>query len=201
MLDAVSRNGRRLLNLIEDMLTISKIQLGAFTSNLCPVDLARLIPEPVDLVMSSMQDGGITFDVRAPAEGLMVNGDAGQLGRVLTNLLTNAVKYTPRGGKVTCTAAAKDDDAVLVVQDTGMGIPAGEQESLGTPFFRGSNAVQREIQGSGLGLSIVRTVVGQHNGTLELESAEGAGTTVTVRIPLLRSGTLSGAARTRRAVP
>jgi two-component system phosphate regulon sensor histidine kinase PhoR len=201
MLDAVSRNGRRLLSLIEDMMTISKIQLGAFTSNLCPVDLAGLIPEPVDLVMSSMQDGGITFDVRAPAEGLMVNGDAGQLGRVLTNLLTNAAKYTPPGGKVTCTAGAKDDDAVLVVQDTGMGIPADEQESLGTPFFRGSNAVQRQIQGSGLGLSIVRTVVGQHNGKLELESAEGAGTTVTVRIPLLRSGTLSGAAGTRRAVP
>ena len=85
--------------------------------------------------------------------------------------------------------------------DTGMGIPADEQESLGTPFFRASNAVRREIQGSGLGLSIVRTVVGQHNGKLELESVEDVGTTVTVRIPLLRSGTLSGAARIRRAVP
>jgi two-component system phosphate regulon sensor histidine kinase PhoR len=201
MLDAVSRNGRRLLSLIEDMLTISKIELGVFTSSLRPVDLGRLVPEPVDLIMPSMQDGGITFDVRAPREGLMVNGDAGQLGRVLTNLLTNAVKYTPRGGRVTCTAAAQDDDAVLVVQDTGMGIPKDEQESLGTPFFRASNAVRREIQGSGLGLSIVRTVVGQHNGKLELESVEGVGTTVTVRIPLLRSGALSGAARTRRAVP
>jgi two-component system phosphate regulon sensor histidine kinase PhoR len=201
MLDAVSRNGRRLLSLIEDMLTISKIQLGVFTSNLCPVDLAHLVPEPVDLVMPSMQDGEITFDVRAPREGLMVNGDAGQLGRVLTNLLTNAVKYTPRGGRVTCTVAVKDDDAVLVVQDTGMGIPEDEQESLGIPFFRASNAVRHEIQGSGLGLSIVRTVVGQHNGKLELESVEGVGTTVTVRIPLLHSGTLSGAARTRRAVP
>jgi signal transduction histidine kinase len=201
MLDAVSRNGRRLLSLIEDMLTISKIQMGVFTSNLCPVDLARLVPEPVDLVMSSIEDAEITFDVRAPREGLMVNGDAGQLGRVLTNLLTNAVKYTPRGGRVTCTAAVEDDDAVLVVQDTGMGVPEDELESLGTPFFRASNVVRREIQGSGLGLSIVRTVVGQHNGKLELESAEGVGTTVTVRIPLLRSGTLSGAARTRRAVP
>jgi signal transduction histidine kinase len=82
-----------------------------------------------------------------------------------------------------------------------MGIPEDELASLGTPFFRASNVVRREIQGSGLGLSIVRTVVGQHNGKLELESAEGVGTTVTVRIPLLRSGTLSGAARTRRAVP
>lgn len=201
MLDAVSRNGRRLLSLIEDMLTISTIELGVFTSNLRPVDLGRLLPEPVDLILPSMQDSGITFDVRAPGEELMVNGDAGQLGRVLTNLLTNAVKYTPRGGRVTCTAAVEDDDAVLVVQDTGIGIPKDEQESLGTPFFRASNAVHREIQGSGLGLSIVRTVVGQHNGKLELESVEGVGTTVTVRIPLLRSGAPAGAARARRAVP
>jgi signal transduction histidine kinase len=102
---------------------------------------------------------------------------------------------------VTCSAAVEDDDAVLVVQDTGMGIPEAEQESLGTPFFRASNAVRREIQGSGLGLSIVRTVVRQHHGQLELESAEGVGTTVTVRIPLLRSGAPAAAARTRRAVP
>jgi signal transduction histidine kinase len=200
MLDAVSRNGRRLQNLIEDMLTISKIELGAFTSDLRPVDLGRLIPEPVDMIMPSMRNAGITFDVSPPDEGLMVNGDAGQLGRVLTNLLTNAMKYTPPGGRVTCTAAAQDDDAVLIVQDTGMGIPEDEQESLGTPFFRASNAVRREIQGSGLGLSIVRTVVGHHNGKLELESVEGAGTKVTVRIPLLHPETLSGVARAQRAV-
>jgi two-component system phosphate regulon sensor histidine kinase PhoR len=201
MLDAVSRNGRRLLNLIEDMLTISKIELGVFTSDLRPTDLSRLIPEPVDMITPSMQDGGITFDARLPGEELMVNGDAGQLGRVLMNLLTNAVKYTPRGGRVICTATAKDGHALLVVQDTGMGVPEDEQESLGTPFFRASNAVRREIQGSGLGLSIVRTVVGHHHGKLELESVEGVGTKVTVRIPLLRSGTLPRAAQTQRAVP
>jgi len=201
MLDAVNRNGRRLLNLIEDMLTISKIELGAFTSDLRPMDLGRLIAEPVDMITPSMRDAGIAFDVTPPDQGLMVNGDAGQLGRVLMNLLTNALKYTPQGGRVTCTAAAEEDDAVLIVQDTGMGIPEDEQESLGTPFFRASNAVRHEIQGSGLGLSIVRTVVGNHNGKVELESAEGVGTRVTVRIPLARPRTLSGAAQTRRAVP
>jgi signal transduction histidine kinase/CHASE3 domain sensor protein len=200
MLDSVSRNGRRLLNLIEDMLTISKIELGVFTSNLRPTDLSRLIPEPVDMITPSMVDGGISFDARLPGEELMVNGDAGQLGRVLMNLLTNAVKYTPRGGRVMCTAAAQDGHALLTVQDTGMGIPADEQGFLGTPFFRASNAVLREIQGSGLGLSIVRTVVGHHNGKLELESVEGVGTKVTVRIPLLHSGTPSEATQTEGAV-
>ena len=145
MLDAVSRNGRRLLSLIEDMLTISKIQLGVFTSNLCPVDLAHLIPEPWTWSCHRCRMAGSpsTFGPRAGADG---ERGRRQLGRVLTNLLTNAVKYTPRGGRVTCTAAVEDDDAVLVVQDTGMGIPEDEQESLGTPFFRASNAVRREIQ-------------------------------------------------------
>jgi len=201
MLDAVSRNGRRLLNLIEDMLTISKIELGAFTSDLRPVDLAHLIPEPADLIMPSMRDAGITFELSLPQQRLMVNGDAGQLGRVLMNLLTNAVKYTPRGGRVRCTAGTAEEDAVLAVEDTGMGIPKDEQESLGTPFFRASNAVRHEIQGSGLGLSIVRTVVRHHHGKLQLESVEGVGTKVTIRLPLLRPAALSGAGRAGGAVP
>jgi signal transduction histidine kinase len=165
------------------------------------MDLGRAMSEPADMITPSMRDAGIAFEVIPPDEALMVNGDAGQLGRVLMNLLTNATKYTPRGGRVTFSAKAEDDDALLMVQDTGMGIPEEELESLGTPFFRASNAVQREIQGSGLGLSIVRTVVGHHNGTVELDSVEGVGTKVTVRIPLLRSTALSGAAQTRRAVP
>jgi signal transduction histidine kinase len=82
-----------------------------------------------------------------------------------------------------------------------MGIPEDEQESLGTPFFRASNAVRREIQGSGLGLSIVGTVVANHKGKVELKSTEGVGTTVTIRIPLLRSSMLSGTAQTGEAVP
>ena len=156
-----------------------------FTSSLRPVDLGRLVPEAVDLIMPSAETGVPSWRA-APREALMVNGDAGQMGRVLTNLLTNAVKYTPRAGRVTCTAAVEDDDAVLVVQDTGMGIPEAELESLGTPFFRASNAVRREIQGSGLGLSLSCALssgpasrpAGAWN------QAEGVGTTVTVRIPL-----------------
>ena len=207
MLGTVDRNVRRLENLIEDMLTISRIELGAFTSNLRPVDLARLVPESVDVARPLAVGGGLTLDVIAPDGGLVVDGDADQLDRVLMNLLTNAVKYTPSGGRVTLTATREGDDAMLVVQDTGIGIPEKEQESLFTPFFRASNAVDRVITGSGLGLSIVLTIIQHHHGELELKSAEGAGTTVTVRIPLLRDGTadLAGAredgARPDRARP
>ncbi len=185
MLDAVSRNTRRLQNLIEDMLTISKIEFGGFTSDLRPMDLASLVPGAVDLLHRSPEDNGLVFDVSTPQHGLMVDGDARQLDRVLMNLLSNAVKYTPSGGHVALTAGRRGDDAVIEVRDTGMGIPDQEQPSLFTRFFRASNALERAIQGSGLGLSIARTIVQNHHGDIEVTSKEGVGTTVTVRIPLI----------------
>lgn len=185
MLAVAGRSVRRLGNLIEDMLAISKIELGAFSSELRPMDLAGLVPEAVEMVEASAASGGLTLEVATGEGELMVSGDAGQLERVLMNLLTNAVKYTPGGGRVSLRAAREGGDAVVVVRDTGIGIPEREQQSLFAPFFRASNAVERSITGSGLGLSIVRKIIEQHHGTLDLVSAENAGTTVTVRIPLL----------------
>lgn len=184
MLDAVDRNGRRLQNLIEDMLTISKIELGAFTSDLRPVDLAGLLPDAADMVRPSADEGGLIFEVTAPDQGLVVDGDADQLDRVLMNLLSNAVKYTPSGGTVRLSAAREDGEAVLVVSDTGIGIPEQDQKSLFTRFFRATNAVERAYSGSGLGLSIARSIIQNHHGRIGLKSTEGAGTTVTVRLPL-----------------
>jgi two-component system phosphate regulon sensor histidine kinase PhoR len=185
MLDAVARNARRLQTLIEDMLTISTIELGKFTSSLRPVDLAAVVPRAAEVIRPSAADKDLVFEVDCPPGGLMVDGDAGQLDRVVVNLLSNAVKYTPRYGRVTLTASGDGDQAVLTVADTGMGIPEQDQKSLFTRFFRASNAVERAVPGSGLGLSIVRSVVANHHGAVTLESAEDRGTTVTVRIPLL----------------
>jgi signal transduction histidine kinase len=142
----------------------------------------------VDLIQLSPEDNGLVFDVSSPACGLIVDGDANQLDRVLMNLLSNAVKYTPSGGHITLTAGRRGADAVIEVRDTGIGIPEQEQQALFTRFFRATNAVDRAIQGSGLGLSIVRTIIQNHHGEVELTSREGAGTMVTVRIPLLGDG-------------
>jgi two-component system phosphate regulon sensor histidine kinase PhoR len=130
----------------------------------------------------------------------MVDGDPEQLDRVLINLLSNAVKYTPRHGSVRLTATREDGCALLTVADTGVGIPEQDQKSLFTPFFRASNAVDRAVPGSGLGLSIVRTVVTNHHGEVSLNSTEGHGTTIMVRIPLLDGAgqaAPAGAARNR----
>jgi two-component system phosphate regulon sensor histidine kinase PhoR len=185
MLEAVDRNAQRLRTLIEDVLTISKIELGAFTSRLQPVDLASLVWAAADVIRPSAGVGGLTFETVAPDRGLMVDGDAEQLDRVLVNLLSNAVKYTPRGGNVSLSLAQEGGSAVLTVADTGIGIPEKDQESLFTRFFRASNAVARAMPGSGLGLSIVRTIVANHHGKISIASIEGEGTTVAVRLPLL----------------
>jgi signal transduction histidine kinase len=202
MLDAVARNVRRLQTLIEDMLTISKIELGQFSSALRPVDLAHIVPQSADVIRPSAVGRGLNFQVACPDDGLMVDGDPEQLDRVVINLLSNAVKYTPSGGRVTLTAAREGDSVQLMVADTGMGIPEKDQQSLFTRFFRASNAVARAVPGSGLGLSIVRTVISNHHGEVSLTSQEGLGTTVTVRIPVLRTIPEQGepsAAKTRTA--
>jgi signal transduction histidine kinase len=195
MLGAVDRNVRRLKTMIEDMLTISKIELGAFASRLHPLDLTTLIPTAADVIRPSAAAGGLSFEVSYPDHDLMVDGDPEQLDRVLVNLLSNAVKYTPRGGAVVLTAGTTDGSAVLTVSDTGIGIPEADQASLFTRFFRASNAVEAAIPGSGLGLSIVRTIVTNHHGELSIESQQGQGTTVTVRIPLQGHPAQAGAHR------
>jgi two-component system phosphate regulon sensor histidine kinase PhoR len=187
MLDAVDRNARRLKTMTEDMLTISKIELGAFTSQLRPLDLTSLVPAAADVIRPSAAAGGLSFEISCPAHGLMVDGDPEQLDRVIVNLLSNAVKYTPRGGSVALTVDDAGGSAVLTIADTGIGIPEKDQGSLFTRFFRASNAVEAAIPGSGLGLSIAGTIVGNHRGDLGVESVQDRGTTVTVRIPLRAS--------------
>ena len=188
MLDAVDRNARRLMTLIENMLTTTKIEMGGFTTRRSPA---------ADVIRPAAAAGGLDLEVSCPPSGLIVDGDADQLDRVLINLLSNAVKYTPKGGQVRTSLACEGDAAVLTVADTGIGIPAPDQAALFTRFFRASNAVAGAVPGSGLGMSIARTIVANHDGDISVESAEGAGTTVTVRIALAKAGVPP--ARTDRA--
>jgi two-component system, OmpR family, phosphate regulon sensor histidine kinase PhoR len=150
-----------------------------------PVHVADVVTSAVDAVRPSAAAGKLTLAYPDPAPDLVVPGDSGQLERLMINLLTNAVKFTPERGRIGVTTAADDGTAVICVRDTGIGIPARDQKELFTRFYRASNATARQIPGTGLGLTIVRTIVSRHGGDLSLESAEDEGTTVTVRLPLL----------------
>jgi two-component system phosphate regulon sensor histidine kinase PhoR len=186
-LETVSRNAARLQDLIEDLLTLSAIEAGTFTTASKPTDLLDIIAMALEDAAPAVASKGVTLTSALPSESLVVNGDAGQLTRVLTNLLSNAVKFTPSGGQVTVTAETDGGQAVVSVADTGIGIPAGDRKDLFTRFFRASNATKRAIPGTGLGLAIVQTIVVGHGGEMSLQSQEGEGTTVSVRLPLAES--------------
>jgi hypothetical protein len=113
-------------------------------------------------------------------------GDAVQLERVLINLFSNAVKFTQDGGSIQCRVETQGTEALVSITDTGIGIPVAEQSGLFQKFFRSSTAQKLAIQGTGLGLSIVAAIVAAHGGRIDVRSAEGAGTTITVRLPQAR---------------
>ncbi|HEY6279131.1 MAG TPA: ATP-binding protein [Streptosporangiaceae bacterium] len=183
MLDTVARNSDRLHVLIEDLLTLAKIESGTFRSSKDPVDLAEITAQAVAALEPAAAAAGLTLTTSCPPTGLVVNGDAGQLDRVLMNLLSNAVKFTPEGGQVQVITTADGESVTMTVSDTGIGIPQADQPGMFTRFFRASNAIDRSIPGTGLGLSIVRKIAANHGGALDIDSREGRGTTVTLRLP------------------
>ena len=185
LLASIQRSGQRLISLCEDLLTLGGIDAGAARWERDSVDLAALVTGAEDAIrpLLSGRDLELVFD--APA-AVTVLGDRTQLDRVLINLLSNAVKFTEDGGRITCTLVERDDEAVLTVADTGIGIPSEEQGGLFQRFFRSSTAQRRAIQGTGLGLSIVAATVAAHGGRIDVRSAHLEGTTFTVRLPLAR---------------
>jgi signal transduction histidine kinase len=184
MLETIDRSTVRLRNLVEDLFTLAKLESGSFTTVMRPVDLTEVISGAAEALRPSVLAGELTLTVSNASE-LMVDGDASQLDRVVINLLSNAVKFTPKGGRIEVASCADGESAVIRVADTGIGVPGSDQKELFSRFFRASNATGRSIPGTGLGLAIVRMIVVNHGGGIDLESHEGAGTTVTVRLPLL----------------
>jgi two-component system, OmpR family, phosphate regulon sensor histidine kinase PhoR len=183
MLTAINRRSVQLRNLVDDLLTLSRLETGTAAGTPSPVDLARVIGDAAEAITPSVRAGGLTLTTIPPPAGTIIDADATQLDRVLLNLLSNAIKYTPPGGTIGVRASATDTEATISVSDTGIGIPGPDQKKLFTRFYRASNAAASQIPGTGLGLAIVAGIVARHQGTISVSSAEGAGTTVTVCLP------------------
>ncbi|WP_162799149.1 ATP-binding protein [Nocardioides sp. 616] len=183
-LGRVKGNSRRLLSLIDDLLTLSRIQDGSLAVATCQLDLRDVVTGAHEEMTPGLQAAGIEFSCSVPDEEVFVVGDEERLGRVLVNLLGNAAKFTDRLGKVDLTLSVEGGTAVVAVRDTGIGIPSSDQAKLFDRFFRSSVAHERAIQGSGLGLSIARAIVETHGGRIDVESGEGVGSTFRVRLPL-----------------
>ena len=183
MLDVVDRNAHRLLDLIEAIVTLDRLDSGRLPLEQGSVDVAQMIGQVVASVapLAAAREQRLAEEIDGTAGDLV--GDASQLERVLLNLATNAVKFTPKGGTVRVRADGDDDLVRVVVEDSGMGIPADEQPRLFSRFFRSSTARAAAVPGTGLGLVIARSIIEAHGGTIELVSAEDRGTTVTVTLP------------------
>ncbi len=183
MLSIIDRNATRLRNLIEDLLTQSRIDAGRLRLELTTVRLRPLLQS----VLTAMAPLAAASDVKlelGAEDGLSVQADPQQLEQVFTNLISNALKFTPAGGSVLVTLSPADEDGVVIeVRDTGMGIPPDEYPNLFTRFFRASNAAEAALPGTGLGLAIVQEIVHRHGGAVDIESELGVGTTLTVWLP------------------
>ena len=145
-----------------------------------PSDLAKSV---TDAFTAPAQQKGVALEVTLEADLLPIRGDRAMLEGALENLVSNALKYTPEGGRVTVAFRRHQQAAVVEVSDTGIGIPAAEQPRLFEEFFRASNARRLVELGTGLGLAIIRQTIERHGGTIRVESAEGTGTTFTVELP------------------
>jgi PAS domain S-box-containing protein len=199
-LTTVERNADRLLRLVGDLLFTAQVDAGRFSLQPHDVDLAGVVRAAEESARVSAATAGVEVLVDAPEGGLVVPGDAVRLGQACDNLVSNAVKFTPSGGRVTLSlrrawstpdGRTSDDPrpgavpvAQLAVSDTGIGIPTGEQGKMFTRFFRASTAQRNAVPGVGLGLAITKAITTAHGGTLDLLSAEGEGTTFTLTLPL-----------------
>jgi PAS domain S-box-containing protein len=182
-LHIVDRNAARLERLVDDLLFMARLGSGKLELSLQDTDLSALARESVSA--AGPRASAQTVELDCTAEDVPpVRGDPGRLGQLLDNLISNAVKFTPDGGRVDVRVFSQNGDVAIEVADTGIGISAREQSQLFQKFFRTSAAGKRAIQGTGLGLSISKAIVEAHSGRIELESEESIGTTVRVLLPV-----------------
>ncbi len=180
----IDRNGQRLMDLIEDLLTFSSIESGQLVLTNGPVQMKQLIDAAGEAVRPVLESAGLALSLDIAPDLPIVDGDGGQLERVLLNLLSNAVKFSNPGGAVLVTAKAESGYVVLSVEDSGVGIPEHEQANLFTRFYRTSDAQRRAINGSGLGLAISKAIIEAHGGWIRLESTVDVGTTISFGLPI-----------------
>jgi len=185
-LEVVERNAKRLLRLVGDMLFVAQVEAGRLSLESSEVDLNGVASDSVEAARPAAERAGVTLSLEAEPVGRVL-GDRDRFGQMLDNLISNALKFTPDQGRVDVRLADAGGHAVVEVADTGMGIPDAEQQRLFERFFRASSATSRAVPGAGLGLTIVKTIVEAHGGTVGLTSRENEGTTVRVELPYERA--------------
>jgi heavy metal sensor kinase len=173
-----------LLGMINTMLEISEFEAGVATLNITNVDISTLIEEACDLFQPLAEDKGLIIKTKVPVQSFL-SGDKRKLQRALTNLLDNAIKYTPSGGKITVSVEEGEKGVIISVSDTGIGIAANDIPHIFNRFYRADKS--RSETGAGLGLSLVLAIIQVHRGDIQVSSSPGAGSTFTIVLPREKS--------------
>jgi len=184
ILDRCRERTSGLLALIQDLLAISRMQSGRIVREKEKLRLTDVLKEVVELMKGEALERGVKIAAELPEELPPISANREDLTRVFTNLMDNAIKYNPAGGRVFLRAKALDAFLQVEVQDTGIGIPAEEKEKIFDEFYRVKNKDTKGIGGTGLGLSIAKKILEAHNGHLEVESQLHEGSTFRVLLPL-----------------
>ena len=179
----IHESGLHLLAVVNGILDASKIESGAFDIRPEAFGLDELVAHCCDMVGLKADQTGVRLDQSVTPGALALVGDKRACKQIILNLLSNALKFTPAGGRVAIEARPEGNSVLIAVSDTGVGIAARDLPRLGDPFFQARANYDRPNDGTGLGLSVVRGLVGLHGGSIAIESAPGQGTRVSVRLP------------------
>ena len=174
---------QRLKKIVEALFALSRLDAGEAQEETVAVDLGELVTTTADQMYLLAEDKNISIAHHC-SENIFVKGDRSRLKQVLVNLLDNAIKYTPDGGRIEINLVAREGKALLKVSDNGIGIPGAALPHIFDRFFRADKARSREMGGAGLGLSIAKAICVAHNGRVEVQSQEGKGSQFTVELPL-----------------
>ena len=174
---------KSLTALSTDLLDISKIESGLINQEREELDLIELIKDQVVFYRDKASSKSIQLIIKKTQKEIRMMGNRTNIEEVLSNLISNAIRYSPNGGKITVWANEKSDCAVINVSDTGLGIPAKDLDHIFDRFFRVKNETTRHINGTGLGLSIVKSIVETHHGSIEVESEVDKGTCFSIYFP------------------
>jgi len=187
ILQRAIERAQELLDLVDDLLNLATAKQEVVPSKREILSLADVLEKVIPLLQAQAEERGMTFTVEVRQRPL-VEANPGQIGQLWTNLISNAVKYTPAGGRVTVTLEEKDGWAVGMVEDTGIGIAPEDQAKIFEEFYRTPQAKEMEHRGTGLGLPLVKRIVEGHGGTIEVESALGQGSRFSFRLPVANHG-------------
>jgi two-component system cell cycle sensor histidine kinase PleC len=183
----IHQSGSHLHDVINDILDLSKIEAGQMELHETQVDVKRAIERCIRVVATRADDSGLTLNTDLPDTLPFITADERKLKQILINLISNAVKFTEAGGSITIEARSGSDEGVIIrVIDTGIGIAKDDIPKVLRAFEQVDSSLSRTHEGTGLGLPLTKSLVELHDGTLELDSEIGVGTTVSVRLPAAR---------------